>query len=222
MCRWHHPLCIRAEAPLVENNWLLKDSWSSRNRIKSVQVPVLEEVGWDCWMPCRRVVTHTFVSTKQRTLPWRFSIYHLAEKSNYAADATSRQPSKRINDFADDTFRSLYSWWPWWSRDIKHRGNIGWCVNYSPYLGQMYKRELLLMPCSIISHTWLNMVFNPNEMTVRSRWCNRSCIIMPTWQLEQSGKTKKWMSTYASSWPILKESTSLLFLNNAFLLELID
>lgn len=46
---------------------------------------------------------------KQRTLPWRFSIHHLPGKTNYAADATSRNPSLRINDYADDVSRSLYS-----------------------------------------------------------------------------------------------------------------
>ena len=46
---------------------------------------------------------------KQRTLPWRFSIHHLPGKSNYAADATSRHPSPRINDYADDISRALQS-----------------------------------------------------------------------------------------------------------------
>ena len=44
---------------------------------------------------------------KQRTLPWRFSIAHLPGKSNHAADATSRNPSPRINDFSDDVSNSL-------------------------------------------------------------------------------------------------------------------
>ena len=44
---------------------------------------------------------------KQRTLPWRFSIAHMPGKSNHAADATSRHPSPRINDFSDEVSKSL-------------------------------------------------------------------------------------------------------------------
>ena len=44
---------------------------------------------------------------KQRTLPWRFSIVHMPGKSNHVADATSRHPSPRINDFSDEVSKSL-------------------------------------------------------------------------------------------------------------------
>lgn len=46
---------------------------------------------------------------KQRTLPWRFSIAHLPGKTNHAADATSRNPSPRINDYAEDISHALQS-----------------------------------------------------------------------------------------------------------------
>lgn len=39
---------------------------------------------------------------KQRTLPWRFKIVHLPGKSNHAADATSRHPS-RYEDITDES-----------------------------------------------------------------------------------------------------------------------
>ena len=44
---------------------------------------------------------------KQRTLPWRFSIAHLPGKTNNAADATSRNPSPRVNDYSDEVSQSL-------------------------------------------------------------------------------------------------------------------
>ena len=44
---------------------------------------------------------------KQRTLPWRFDIRHLPGKSNYVADATSRQPSP--SGSVDDTSPGAYS-----------------------------------------------------------------------------------------------------------------
>jgi len=46
---------------------------------------------------------------KQRTLPWRFSIAHMPGKTNHAADATSRNPSPRINDYSDQVSHSLMS-----------------------------------------------------------------------------------------------------------------
>ena len=46
---------------------------------------------------------------KQRTLPWRFTIAHMPGKTNHAADATSRNPSPRINDYAEDISRALRS-----------------------------------------------------------------------------------------------------------------
>jgi len=39
---------------------------------------------------------------KQRTLSWSFSIAHLPGKTNHAADATSRNPSARLNDYSDE------------------------------------------------------------------------------------------------------------------------
>ena len=45
---------------------------------------------------------------KQRTLPWSFDIAHLPEKTNSAADATSRHPSP-ANEFAELRSLSLHS-----------------------------------------------------------------------------------------------------------------
>ena len=39
---------------------------------------------------------------KQRTLPWYFKIYHMAGKTNFAADATSRYPSPSNPETFDD------------------------------------------------------------------------------------------------------------------------
>ena len=39
---------------------------------------------------------------KQRTLPWQFHIAHVSGKTNHAADATSRNPLPRINDYTDE------------------------------------------------------------------------------------------------------------------------
>lgn len=46
---------------------------------------------------------------KQRTLPWRFTIFHMPGKTNHAADATSRNPSPRINDYSDEVSLALRS-----------------------------------------------------------------------------------------------------------------
>ena len=46
---------------------------------------------------------------KQRTLPWRFCIHQMAGKTNCAVDATSRNPSPRINDYSDDISYNLHS-----------------------------------------------------------------------------------------------------------------
>ena len=46
---------------------------------------------------------------KQRTLPWHFAIAHMPGKTNLAADATSRNPSPRINDYSDDASHALLS-----------------------------------------------------------------------------------------------------------------